>query len=94
MGNQGDDYLVGPAGNDLIRGGAGIDVLIGNAGNDISIGDSGADFLIGSEGADQFIWRGDTFTNGAAASRSPSRLEPQPRRHHQNCLLQRYPRHG
>jgi Ca2+-binding RTX toxin-like protein len=79
MGNQGDDYLVGGAGNDVIRGGAGIDVLMGNAGNDILIGDSGADFLIGSEGADQFILRGDTFTNGAAASRSHSRLQPQPR---------------
>jgi len=84
MGNQGDDYLAGPAGNDVIRGRAGIDVLIGNAGNDISIGDRG----------DQFILRGDTFTNGAAASRSHSRLQPQRRRHHQNSLLQRHPRHG
>ncbi len=93
IGNQGDDYRVGPAGNDVIRGRAGIDVLIGNAGNDILIGDSCADFLISSEGGDQFILRGDTFTNGAAASRSHSRLQPQRRRHHQNCLLQRHSRH-
>jgi Ca2+-binding RTX toxin-like protein len=94
MGNDGDDCLVGGAGNDVIRGGLGVDVLIGNAGDDILIGDGGADFLMGSEGADQFILRGDTFTNGAAASRSYSRLQPQRRRHHQNCLLQRHPRHG
>jgi hypothetical protein len=94
MGNDGDDCLVGGAGNDVILGGLGVDVLIGNAGDDIAIGDGGADFLMGSEGADQFIFRGDTFTNGAAASRSYSRLQPQGRRHHQNCLLQRHPRHG